>query len=209
MMMTNTDIYLIPVKLESLRPTQMTVGYREVSVKRSHWKSLDKKARAATIDSHWFPAVLGPRKNYYIVDHHHLGIALIEEGVQKAKVMMVKDLSWLDETIFWRMMEHNQWVHPFDARGQRCDYVNLPKKLTELADDPFRSLAGELRRVGGYAKDTTPFSEFLWADFLRTKITVQKIRKNFDKALANAKAQVHGQEARYLPGWSGTVQTTG
>jgi hypothetical protein len=33
------------------------------------------------------------------------------------------------------------------------------------ANDPFRGLAGELRNKGGYAKDLTPFEEFLWADF--------------------------------------------
>src|SRR3974377_1798791 len=38
-------------------------------------------------------------------------------------------------------------------------------------DDPFRSLAGELRRAGGFAKDTTPFSEFLWPDFLRRQMS--------------------------------------
>ena len=27
---------------------------------------------------------------------------------------------------------------------------------SNLVDDPFRSLAGELRRAGGYAKNTTP-----------------------------------------------------
>jgi hypothetical protein len=42
---------------------------------------------------------------------------------------------------------------------------DLPKTVAGLIDDPFRSLAGELRRAGGFAKDTTPFSEFLWADF--------------------------------------------
>jgi hypothetical protein len=53
------------------------------------------------------------------------------------------------------MMEHDQWVHPFGADGSRYDYEHLPKIVTELADDPYRSLAGELRRVGGFAKDAT------------------------------------------------------
>jgi hypothetical protein len=46
----------------------------------------------------------------------------------------------------------------------------LPKTVAGLIDDPFRSLAGELRRAGGFAKDTTPFSEFLWTDFLRRRV---------------------------------------
>ena len=46
--------------------------------------------------------------------------------------------------------------------SRRCHYRDIPKSVTELVDDPFRSLAGELRRAGGYAKDTTPFSELIW-----------------------------------------------
>jgi len=206
-MVLRPDNHLIPAKLTALRPTQMTVGYREVIEKREHWKTLGKKARSEAIASHWFPAVLGPEKLYYIVDHHHLGLALLEEGVKEVKVAMLKDLSWLDEAIFWRMMEHNQWVHPFGADGSRYDYEHLPKTVTGLADDPYRSLAGELRRVGGFAKDATPFSEFLWADFLRPRVTESKIRKSFAKALDQAKAVAHTPEARYLPGWSGMTDS--
>ncbi|WP_144162333.1 ParB-like protein [Paraburkholderia sp. BCC1885] len=205
-MVPNRDVHLIPAKLTALRPTQMTVGYREVALKRAHWKTLDKKQRAAAIDAHSFPAVLGPESRYYIVDHHHLGRALLEEGVKEVKVMVLKDLSWLDHTIFWRMMEHNQWVHPFGADGSRYDYEHLPKVVTEMSDDPYRSLAGELRNAGGYAKDATPFSEFLWADFLRPRVSASKIAKNFAKALEQAKTLAHTPEARYLPGWSGVIK---
>ncbi|KVK94961.1 chromosome partitioning protein ParB [Burkholderia ubonensis] len=201
------DVHLIPVKLDALRPTQMTVGYREVKAKRKHWKTLGKRERKAAIDSHWFPAVVGPGGRHFITDHHHLGLALIEEGETTVKAMLLKDLSWLDETIFWRMMEHNQWVHPFGADGARCDYADLPKVLTGLEDDPYRSLAGELRTAGGYAKDATPFSEFLWADYLRLHVTPDQIRKNFDKALDAAMKRAHEQDARYLPGWSGVIVT--
>ena len=204
-MVPSSDIHLVPAKLTALRPTQMTVGYREVTEKRDHWKTLGKKARGEAIAAHWFPAVLGPEQLYYIVDHHHLGLALLEEGIKEVKVMLLKDLSWLDNTIFWRMMEHNQWVHPFGADGSRYDYEHLPKTVTGLTDDPYRSLAGELRRVGGYAKDATPFSEFLWADFLRPRVPDSKITKSFAKALDQAKALAHTSEARYLPGWSGTT----
>jgi hypothetical protein len=149
--------------------------------------------------------VLGPGGAYYITDHHHLGLALIEEGEMRVNAMLLKDLSWLDETIFWRMMEHNQWVHPFGADGARRDYSKLPNALTGLEDDPYRSLAGELRTAGGYAKDATPFSEFLWADYLRQHVSLDQIRKNFSKALEIALRHAHDQDARYLPGWSGVI----
>ncbi|WP_206951237.1 ParB-like protein [Trinickia acidisoli] len=200
-----TDVRLISVPLDTLRPTQITVGYHEVEVKRAHWKSLDKKARAQAISTHWFPAVLGPGEQHFIVDHHHLGLALIEEGESRVPMMMLRDLSWLEPAIFWRMMEHFQWVHPFGPDGTRHDYGRLPTTLTELVDDPYRSLAGELRRIGGFAKDTTPFSEFLWADYLRPKISEKRIRKDFDKALKAALACAHDPDARYLPGWSGAM----
>ena len=49
----------------------------------------------------------------------------------------------------------------------------------------------------------TPFSEFLWADYLRAKIPEKRVRKDFDKALTQALALSHDADARYLPGWAG------
>jgi hypothetical protein len=75
--------------------------------------------------------------------------------------------------------------------------------VDKLKDDPFRSLAGELRRAGGFAKDTTPFSEFLWADFLRRRIPRRRVDKNFSAAVRQAMKLAKAQEAHYLPGWCG------
>jgi hypothetical protein len=205
-MTLGNDVRLIPARLDRLRPTQMTVGYREVQAKRKHWQSLSKKERKEAIATHWFPAVLGPGDEFFIVDHHHLGLALIEEGMAEARIMLLKNLSWLDEEIFWRMMEHNQWVHPYGADGRRYGYSRLPGTLAGLKDDPYRSLAGEMRVAGGYAKDATPFSEFLWADYLRPLIPPGAIRKDFGKALRDALILAHEQAARYLPGWSGETR---
>jgi hypothetical protein len=74
-----------------------------------------------------------------------------------------------------------------------------------LIDDPFHSLAGELRHVGGFAKDTTPFSEFLWADFLRRRIKRKAFEKDFGEALEQALKFAKSEDADYLPGWCGTV----
>ena len=96
-------------------------------------------------------------------------------------------------------------MHPFDAKGRRCEYEAIPKKITGLVDDPFRSLAGELRRVGGFAKDTTPFSEFLWADFLRRQLKRKAVEADFDGALEKALKLAKSGDADYLPGWCGPV----
>jgi hypothetical protein len=75
--------------------------------------------------------------------------------------------------------------------------------VSELKDDPFRSLAGELRRAGGFAKETMPFSEFLWADFLRRKMSRKSVQQDFAKAMEKALAFAKGKDAIYLPGWCG------
>ena len=74
-------------------------------------------------------------------------------------------------------------MHPYDAEAGAGRFRDIPKSVTGLVDDPFRSLAGELRRAGGFAKDTTPFSEFLWADFLRRRIKRKPVEHNFAAAL--------------------------
>ena len=198
---------LTNARLAQLHPTQITVGKMEVALKRKQWAGLDKKSRTAALDSHWFPAIAGPGGKYYIVDHHHFGLALLEEGVKMARLMLLKDLSWLDPSKFWRVMDHHQWVHPYDSMGVRREFLAVPLQLTQLQDDPYRSLAGEVRRAGGFAKDVTPFSEFLWADFYRNKIAVAVIENDFSKALAKAKKLAGTQEARYLPGWCGVTET--
>ena len=178
-----THHHFVEAAILELRPTQMTAGFAEVALKRREWAALSKKSRKQLLASHWFPAVLGPHGRSYIVDHHHLGLALHEEGVVRVKLMVLDDLSYLSPTIFWRVMEQRNWVHPFDETGKRRPYADIPTRITALADDPHRSLAGMLRMAGGFAKDTSPFAEFLWADYLRPPIARAAIRKGIDVAL--------------------------
>ena len=84
---------LVVGKLSALHPTQMTVGRREVAIKRREWSALKRKERKQLLKQHWFPVVIGPRQRHYIVDHHHFGLALQEEGVKTVWLMELKDLS--------------------------------------------------------------------------------------------------------------------
>ena len=102
-------------------------------------------------------------------------------------------------------MDNHNWMHPFDDKGRRRGYKDIPKSVTELVDDPFRSLAGELRRAGGFAKDTTPFSEFIWADFLRRRMKRKLVEKDFERAVEQALELAKSVDADYLPGWCGPV----
>jgi len=195
---------LLSVAPGALRPTQLTVGKAEVAAKRAEWESLGKKKRKQLLEAHCFPGVLGPKQHVYIVDHHHLGLALLEERVEKVSVLIQRDFSWLEPMVFWRTMEFNRWAHPYDGHGRRSDYEAFPAGLAELIDDPYRTLAARVRVAGGCAKDATPYAEFLWADFYRTRIKLRD-GKITDKALQQALLLAHTHEAGYLPGWSGAI----
>ena len=105
---------------------------------------------------------------------------------------------------FWGVLDNRGWAIR-STPGRRRHYGAIPKTIAELIDDPFRSLAGELRRVGGFAKDTTPFSEFLWADFLRRKMPRKSVEANFAKAVEKALGFAKSKDAVYLPGWCGAA----
>ena len=198
---------LASVRLARLRPTQLTVGYVEVTLKAQEWARLAKKRRKIELEYQVFPAVLGPGRDYFIIDHHHLGIALIDEGIRDVLVTVLDDLSYLESSVFWRTMEFRSWSHPYDHRGRRCDYRDMPRRLMQLRDDPHRSLAGLVRRAGGFAKDQEPFVEFLWADFFRPRVSVRLIKREQRRATALGLRLARSSEARYLPGWTGEVAT--
>jgi hypothetical protein len=197
---------LHPVKITDLRPTQMTVGMREVEAKRAAWRAKKGKKSAEFLGQHMIPVILGPKNRFYVIDHHHLARALHEEKVKDILVTPVADLSRLEPASFWFVLDNRSWMHPFDSDGKRRHYKDIPKSIEDLKDDPYRSLAGELRLIAGYAKDTTPFSEFLWADFLRHRIKRAFVEEDFDAALEEALKLAKSSEADYLPGWCGPVE---
>ena len=203
--MTLREPTLTPVAIADLRPTQITVGFREVTEKRDAWKKKSGAKSSAFLGGHMIPVILGPKGRPYVIDHHHLARALLEAGQTEILTNTVADLSTLTKDSFWVVMDCKGWCHPYDATGRRRDFADIPTAVADLVDDPFRSLAGELRRAGGYAKDTTPFSEFIWADFLRNRIKRSAVVADFDKTLKQALTLAKGAEADYLPGWCGPV----
>jgi hypothetical protein len=197
------DPVLQPTPILNLRPTQMTLGMNEVRVKRIAWKEKTADDLTKFLAAHMVPVITGPKGEHYLIDHHHLARALFEEGLKSVFVIVVADLSRLPVDHFWNMMDFHGWTHPYDARGRRRPYSELPKNVKGMEDDPYRSLAGELRAIGGFAKDATPFTEFLWADFLRPRIKAKAIKVDFAAALTKALAMAKTPDANYLPGWSG------
>ena len=202
------DPIVEPIAIEGLRPTQMTVGMREVDDKRKRFQRQKPKKIGKYLGAHMIPVVCGPKQRYYIIDHHHLALALHKEGMEHVLVTVISDLHQLELDAFWVFLDHHGWVYPYDANGRRRDFSDIPKSVTGLKDDPFRSLAGELRRAGGFAKDATPYSEFLWADFLRQRLKAMVVKMDFEAALEKALHMAKSTDAQYLPGWCGPLSET-
>lgn len=169
----------VSVKLAQLRPTQLRVGYEAVDAKRSTWRALSAGEKRRFLESHPFPAVYGPGAQYFLIDGHHMALALLRERVELVSVRQIEDLSGLGA---------HQFFVALGKRGLICSsgapqtLAELPRALQDLADDPYRSLIARLRRDCGCPKDPTPFAEFRWADFLRTHIKFDLHRS--DPALA-------------------------
>lgn len=183
------DCYLWPIS--QLRPTQMAVGWREVAEKRR--RGLGAAPRSA-------PAVLGPKGVAYVLDRHHSLCARQQQGEAVAAVHIVEDLQHLSPAAFWRRLDQRGWCRPYDALGQRRAFGDMPERLADLGDDPFRSLASALRRLGGYRKSSGPFSEFRWADHLRAHIAPALLERDFETAVGVALKLARRPEAASLPG---------
>ena len=127
--MTDREPTLTPVAITDLRPTQITVGMREVKAKRKHWRETakEKNKDAEFLGKHMIPVILGPKRRHYVIDHHHLALALHEEGVKQVAVTVVANLSTLEPDSFWFVMDNHNWMHPFDDAGRRRHYKDIPK----------------------------------------------------------------------------------
>lgn len=182
--------------LDDLRPTQMTVGWREVAEKRRRWRALP------TADT-WtrpVPAVVGPGGAGFVLDRHHTLCALQAEGVGHVPVSILARLDHLSRADFWAAMRARNWCHPVDEDGRATSCSAIPDRFDRLADDPFRSLAAALRRRGAFGKTQGPYSEFRWADYLRRHLCVEAVRHDFDAALRAAEVLAKAAAARRLPG---------
>jgi hypothetical protein len=187
--------------LRSLHPTQLTVGMIVVRDKKKHLSELTAAQQQDFLHEHPLPAVVGPKGTLYITDHHHLGRAGIEAGIDCGFVCVEEDFSDRDLDKFWKAMNKNLWVHPLDANGVRHYYSAIPEHLDKLVDDPYRSLSGYVRDAGGYEKTPLAFTEFIWADFFRRNIPIEDVQADFEAAVEIALPLAQSHLAKWIPGF--------
>jgi hypothetical protein len=195
------------VEIHRLRPTQITVGMIEVRDKREKLETLKKSERQDFLEAHAIPAVWGPDGKLYITDHHHLGRACSEAGVDTGFFLVEEDFSKVPIAQFWPKMAAAKWVHPIDQSGKPRPFEDIPDHLEKLLDDPYRSLAGYVRDAGGFAKTPTAFAEFLWADFFRPRVPIGPTAQEFNKSVDSAMKLATSAEAAHLPGFKGPANS--
>jgi hypothetical protein len=189
--------------IKALRPTQLTVGLREVEVKRRRLEALSFDERERYLETHPMPVVIGPAGKLYITDHHHLARAALDARVGEACFRVEADYSSLRPDKFWHTMNKRCWVHPLDQNGVRHRYERLPSDVSKLVDDVYRSLAGFVRDSGGFTKTTVAFAEFIWADYFRRNLAIEDVREDFAAAVRHAKRLAKSPLAKRIPGYKG------
>lgn len=197
------DPILVP--LDQLRPTQGAVGMRAVAAKREKVERRADSAKeiARYLERRPIPAVRGPDEAFYIIDHHHLSMALHQSEVTEAFVRVIGDLSRLPRAQFWRHMANRGCLHPFDHHGQRIHPSALPSTIPHLKRDAHRDLAWSVREAGGFHKSREPFAEFRWAHFYRTRIPRTSVLRDFEHAHDRAMMLARSEAAAHLPGFRG------
>ena len=141
-----------PVDIAELKPTQMTIGLREVETRAAKLKAPAQEDGEKLVRKHVIPVVKGPKEKYYVIDHHHLCRAMLLAGSTQVSVTVVLNLVRLEKDPFWVFMDNRGLVHPFDDQGKRCDYKDIPKSIEDMTDDPFRSLAGALEKLSRHVE---------------------------------------------------------
>ena len=191
------------VSIADLRPTQLTLGLSEVESRAAKMAAMTPSEREAYLLRKPVPYVLGPGKQIFMVDHHHLVRALW--SLKMPEVILggqLADWSGLETKAFWRMMEAKGYCWPVDADGNRRPYAAIPASIADLTDNVWRTLA---RRVRGKAFEDqdTPFQEFMWGDYFRTFMSRRLIELQFDLAAELAMKLARLSEAQDLPGYWG------
>ncbi len=191
------------ISIADLRPTQLTLGMSEVTARAAKFAKLSAEEREGYLDRKAIPHIIGPDKQFFMVDHHHLVRVLWSLDIREAALGdELADWSDLEIKSFWRKMESNGYCWPIDADGNRRPYAAIPDRIGDLTDNVWRSLA---RRVRGKAFENldTPFQEFIWGDYFRTFMSRRLIELQFELAADLAIKLARLSEAQDLPGFRG------
>jgi len=191
--------------IEDFRPTQFDLGYIQAALTRvpELVKLLaEPKALDVYLRKHPLNVIIGPKGKIYLAgDKHHFLFELWLAHAPLCYYRVKANWSWASNKKFWKMMKAKKMVNLIDQTGTQREPQDLPRYIYQLRDDPYRSLAGLVRRAGEFNKDPTNFVEFLWARFFQKNLKTQDIARHFDDAMNEARILAHSEAAQNLPGY--------
>jgi hypothetical protein len=192
----------IDASVRQLRPTQISVAMARVAQARAQIRgAVLRRQLQDFLTWRLVSGVLGPAGAVFVTDEHHIARALADEGVATCIVVIHQDLSHVLPDRFWIAMERLGLVHPVDCAGRRRAFGAIPRHLAQLEDDPYRSLALNVRDNGGCKEWGAAPAEILWANFLRTRVPARVLAGDEREALRMALSHARSEAARRLPGW--------
>ena len=191
-----------------LRPTQLTLGMKEVDFRVKELLGMKVKALEKYLGARALPVILGPKSRTFLLDHHHLARACWEAGLHELKVEVKADFSRQSFPELWEHLRKNHWLFTYDQWGNGPhDPIQLPQSVKCMADDPYRSLAWRVREEGGYEKVEVPFYQFRWATFFRKELKKHPVFDRFEEAVKEALELCRSPAARDLPGYVSKAQS--
>lgn len=165
---------IIRIHSDELAPTQPTIGAFEVRLKADRFRlmspqDIDGYIEAKRSDGKPVSVVKGLHRYFAIDGHHTLSAILAASGPRELHLDQVEDYSGLDAEPFWDKMKKRGFCLD-RGLGKPVEPSSFSLSLSKLHDDPFRSVAWLIRKMGGFADLKIPYQEFEVADFLRTRM---------------------------------------
>lgn len=193
--------------VRQLRPLQGAVGMEEVRDKLQRIVAKPRKERSK-LDDDPIKVVRGPNGALFITDHHHGADAWRLSGQPDVPCQIGARPPFGSEAEFWSGLVADRLVRLADANGNAITPAQLPKSLEAMPDDPYRSLAAEVRDAEGFCRSNMPqkeFAEFLWADWLRQRpeLPISAVKSSAASLLPTALALVRSPAAQTVPGYTG------
>ena len=195
-------------RILDLKPMQIPAGMLEVQDKARELRDMKSKESDAWLKERSVPFIEDYKGRKRPVDHHHEARAAWEADLDDAYTHRYFDdemhglVKALPREQFYAVARAMGLFYDRDQFGAGPhDPNHLPEDVRSLADDPFRSVAWQVRKRGGYDKTATPFAEFQWANFFRARVKTYPTRADFEAAVVEALALAHSPAAKGLPGW--------
>lgn len=181
----------VRVNTRELAPTQPTIGRFEVLLKSDRFKLMgpraldgylgEKRSKGKAVQ------VVKGLHRYYVVDGHHTLTAMLAgDAPSELDLDLRADYSGMRPEEFWRRMQEEGLVHT-RALGAPVEVSQLPGTFDGLVDDPFRSIAWLIRKMGAFQDLKRPYQEFAVADFLREHMHFSP-KRNHEYEIASLRA---------------------